>query len=61
MPEKAAVDGLAKLRIDENDMERVEKDARLVREPEGLPVQLTESWQSSLLSDPKNKYDPPDR
>lgn len=27
----------------------------LLREPEGLPVHLTQSWQSRFLSDPKNK------
>lgn len=31
-------------------------DVRLTREPEGLPVQQTQSWQSRFLSDPKNKY-----
>ncbi|KAK6224813.1 peptidase C1-like family protein [Colletotrichum tabaci] len=30
-------------------------DVRLTREPEGLPVQQTQSWQSRFLSDPKNK------
>jgi hypothetical protein len=32
-----------------------EKDARPLWEPQGLPVQLTESWQSVLLGDPKNR------
>lgn len=26
------------------------------REPEGLPVQVLQSWQSSFLKDPKNRY-----
>ncbi|KAK1596937.1 peptidase C1-like family protein [Colletotrichum navitas] len=30
-------------------------DVRLTREPEGLPVHLTQSWQSRFLQDPKNK------
>lgn len=32
---------------------------KLVREPEGLPVQQTQSWQSHFLADPKNRYAPP--
>ena len=32
-----------------------EKDGRQTRKPEGLPLHLTGTWQSSLLQDPKNR------
>lgn len=39
-----------------NEGEKAYRNGRLVREPEGLPFQLTQSWQSSFLGNPKNRY-----
>lgn len=35
--------------------EKAVRDGRLVRSPEGLPVELLSSWQSKVLKDPKNR------
>ncbi|KAK2007567.1 peptidase C1-like family protein [Colletotrichum eremochloae] len=39
----------------DNNENNEKGDVRLAREPEGLPVHQTQSWQSRFLQDPKNK------
>ncbi|KAJ0296916.1 hypothetical protein COL516b_011130 [Colletotrichum fioriniae] len=61
--EKALLDRLRRFQVTDDDFVNVgssssddeKRDIRLVREPEGLPVQQTQSWQSRFLADPKNK------
>lgn len=66
MHEKAVLERLRSLRLDEEDgyvcigdekraATAVACDAASNREPEGLAVHLLESWQSKLLNDPKNR------
>ncbi|KFA73782.1 hypothetical protein S40288_03171 [Stachybotrys chartarum IBT 40288] len=60
--EKAVLDRLRTLQV-EDDLVEVNRDAcsdkqdawRLYRQPEGLPVQVLKSWQSTVLNDPKNR------
>lgn len=35
--------------------EKASRDGRLLRSPEGLPVELMSSWQNKVLEDPKNR------
>lgn len=60
--EKELLDRLRRFQVTENELANVENGGgdekngmKLLREPEGLPVHLTQSWQSRFLSDPKNK------
>ncbi|KAL2884062.1 bleomycin hydrolase [Colletotrichum sp. CLE4] len=61
--EKALLERLRRFQVTDDDFVNVaasgsddeKRDIRLVREPEGLPVQQTQSWQSRFLADPKNK------
>lgn len=63
--EKAVLERLRSSHIDddmtEDDFihvgggEKAGRDGRLVRSPEGLPVELLSSWQSKVLKDPKNR------
>lgn len=60
--EKAVLERLHSLQIqdDEEYVEVSNNDEKstlgpLVRDAQGLPVHLLESWQSSILKDPKNK------
>jgi hypothetical protein len=57
--EKAVVERLRDVQL-EDDYVEVERsnekgDVRLHREPEGLPLTLVESWQKTILGDPKNR------
>ncbi|KAF0330474.1 peptidase C1-like family protein [Colletotrichum asianum] len=60
--EKELLERLRRFQVNENELANVENGGgdekngmKLLREPEGLPVHLTQSWQSCFLSDPKNK------
>uniref|UniRef100_L2G3T5 Cysteine proteinase 1, mitochondrial n=1 Tax=Colletotrichum fructicola (strain Nara gc5) TaxID=1213859 RepID=L2G3T5_COLFN len=60
--EKELLERLRRFQVTENELVNVENGGgdekngmKLLREPEGLPVHLTQSWQSRFLSDPKNK------
>ena len=62
--ERAVVERLKQLRIEEQDdyveiTSAQEKQAcgfdKTLRQPEGLPVSVLESWQSAVLKDPKNR------
>lgn len=59
--EKAVLERLQNLRF-EDDFVHVhsEKGAsfkdRIRRVPEGLDIEITQDWQSKLLSDPKNRF-----
>ena len=57
--EKAVVQRLREVQL-EDDYVEVEASAekgpaRLHRQPEGLPLSLVESWQTTILKDPKNR------
>ena len=59
--EKAVLDRLRDVSIEDDEVESScasEKTmpGQLFREAEGLPIHVLESWQSVVLSDPKNKY-----
>ncbi|KZL84293.1 bleomycin hydrolase [Colletotrichum incanum] len=61
--EKALLERLRRFQVTDDDFvdvgnsssENEKHDVRLAREPEGLPVHQTQSWQSRFLADPKNK------
>ncbi|KAI0399510.1 peptidase C1-like family protein [Xylaria palmicola] len=62
--EKAALNRLRALQLDQRDVEddfvhvddeKVAFDGKLHRSPERLGIQLTQSWQTKLLEDPKNR------
>lgn len=60
--EKALLERLHRAHVNDGESSSTESassneksDVKLLREPEGLPVHLTKSWQSRFLSDPKNK------
>ncbi|GKT51241.1 bleomycin hydrolase [Colletotrichum spaethianum] len=61
--EKALLERLRRFQVTDDDFvdvgesssENEKRDVRLTREPEGLPVHQTQSWQSRFLADPKNK------
>lgn len=57
--EKAVVDRLRDVQLEDDYVEvdaSAEKGgARIHREAEGLPLTLVESWQKSILNDPKNR------
>lgn len=58
--EKAVIERLRTLHMDEDYVEvssGAEKSSigPLIRDAEGLPVHVLESWQQAILSDPKNK------
>lgn len=61
MHEKAVFERLRDLQLEEGYVQ-VDSDNEkgavglLAREAEGLPVQVLESWQASILKDPKNRY-----
>lgn len=61
--EKAILERLRSMQLSddapEDDFVHVDDEKRtsprLTRQPEGLPVHLMGSWQSTLLEDPKNR------
>lgn len=59
MHEKAVIERLRSLQV-QDDFVEVTSDSEkslgpLVREAQGLPVHVLESWQADFLKDPKNK------
>lgn len=63
--EKAVIERLKNLRVEENDdfveitaveEKRAQGFDRVARQAEGLPVSTLEAWQSAALKDPKNRY-----
>ncbi|OLN85764.1 Bleomycin hydrolase [Colletotrichum chlorophyti] len=64
--EKALLERLRRFQVADDDLVNVgrsslsssedeKRGVKLLREPEGLPVHQTQSWQSRFLADPKNK------
>lgn len=60
--EKAVIERLQDLQVqDQDDYVEVTGDAEkapigpLIRDAEGLPVHVLESWQAAIIKDPKNK------
>ncbi|WYZ39072.1 hypothetical protein EsH8_III_000986 [Colletotrichum jinshuiense] len=51
---QVADDGVVNAAVSSDENEK-RGSVKLVREPEGLPVQQTQSWQSHFLADPKNR------
>jgi bleomycin hydrolase len=60
--EKAVLERLQNLQVqDQDDYVEVISDAEkssigpLIRDAEGLPLHVLESWQAAIIKDPKNK------
>ncbi|KAF4968169.1 hypothetical protein FZEAL_10432 [Fusarium zealandicum] len=59
--EKAILERIRSLQVQDDDYVEVSSDVEktslgpLVRESEGLPLHVLESWQAAILKDPKNK------
>jgi bleomycin hydrolase len=53
--EKAVVDRLHDLSMEDEEFDEKTLDGHALRNAEGLPINVLKSWQSDILSDPKNK------
>lgn len=57
--EKAVVDRLREVQLDDDFVEvetsNEKGSVRLHRQAEGLPLAVVESWQRTILNDPKNR------